>query len=469
MRRFRDIALIAGALALLAAFGAGLSRLFALRFSAGDIYPDYSTLNAGPKGAQALFESLQKVEGLTVERNFVPLDLAKETAGSTLILAGAGDGGPLPGMSSANFFGDDTPKNFEKFEAMIAAGCDVIVTLAAASMPAWTEHKVDEPMKDPWSPWRVRDQPRPAKEPQTGREDAEVDTAPPRKEPPGAESSGSESVVHEKGGDAAAEKAEGKEKEEDAEEEKTLVAAERWQFSFLNAVDKKDLPRAGWAVEAADGVPPPPSFPQWFSPWRFVGEDAHWQTLAVIDGRPVIIRRRFGDGSLTLVSDSAFLSNEALWRAPRPGFLLWLFAQRPRLIFDETHHGTASNPGVMFLARRYRLLGFLCGAAVLLALFVWRASSRLVPPPAPIRTGGDRIEGAESLGGFRDLMRQNVDRRNLLATCYAEWAKSPFVRRRHAASRIEAVRAIVESVKSRKSAPVIEGYRAAARHLSRRN
>jgi hypothetical protein len=433
-------------LVVLVAFGAGIVRLFGLQFSTGDLYPDYSTLNAGPKGARALFESLEQVRGLAVERNYVPLLQVKDFAGATLVIAGAGGA----------FLGADTPANFEKFESMMVAGCDVIVTLAAVNMPAWTEHKVDAPMKDPWRPWRERHPPADGKNPPVGEppldKDGEV-----AENSDGAESQTRSDQSSDSGGG----------RNGDEEEEEDVVAAERWQFSFLKAVDKKDQPAAGWTVEAPEGVPNPPAFPQWFSAWRFIGEAESWETLAQAGGRPVIIRRRFGDGSLTLVSDSAFLSNEALWRAPKPGFLLWLFAGRPRVIFDETHHGTVSSPGVMFLIRRYRLLGFFCGAAILLSLFVWRASSQLAPAAESPGGATGRIEGAESLGGFRDLMRQNVDRRSLLATCCAEWAKSPFVRRRYGGARIEALRAIIDSVKTRRSAPVVEAYRAAARSLRR--
>ena len=41
-------------LVVIAGFAFGLRRLFALRFEAGDVYADYSTLNTGPRGARAL-------------------------------------------------------------------------------------------------------------------------------------------------------------------------------------------------------------------------------------------------------------------------------------------------------------------------------------------------------------------------------------------------------------------------------
>jgi len=45
-------------------------QLFALRFEAGDVYPEYSSLRADPLGAMAFYESLQGLPGFTVSRDF---------------------------------------------------------------------------------------------------------------------------------------------------------------------------------------------------------------------------------------------------------------------------------------------------------------------------------------------------------------------------------------------------------------
>ncbi len=53
-----------------AAFFYGLFHLFQLRFELGDIYPEYSSLRTDPLGTMALYESLQKLPGLSVGRDF---------------------------------------------------------------------------------------------------------------------------------------------------------------------------------------------------------------------------------------------------------------------------------------------------------------------------------------------------------------------------------------------------------------
>src|SRR5579862_6010149 len=59
------ILVLAGAL-----FAGGLFELFKLRFEAGDVYPPYSSLRSDPLGASALYESLAKLPGIKVDRDF---------------------------------------------------------------------------------------------------------------------------------------------------------------------------------------------------------------------------------------------------------------------------------------------------------------------------------------------------------------------------------------------------------------
>ncbi|MBI5577150.1 MAG: hypothetical protein HY896_12410 [Deltaproteobacteria bacterium] len=59
--------------AFLAVFVAGVGHLFLLRFSAGDVFPWYSSLRSDPLGVKAFHESLGRLSGVTVDRNFKPL------------------------------------------------------------------------------------------------------------------------------------------------------------------------------------------------------------------------------------------------------------------------------------------------------------------------------------------------------------------------------------------------------------
>ncbi|HLH55180.1 MAG TPA: hypothetical protein VKY92_16360, partial [Verrucomicrobiae bacterium] len=65
-RHVAALILVVGA----ALFGLGLFELFQLRFEAGDVYPAYSSLRADPLGTMALYESLARMPGVNVVRDF---------------------------------------------------------------------------------------------------------------------------------------------------------------------------------------------------------------------------------------------------------------------------------------------------------------------------------------------------------------------------------------------------------------
>jgi hypothetical protein len=77
----------AAAVALAALFLGGLVAIFDADFAGGEVYPEYSTLRADPDGAKLLFESLTHLPGLTVTRNFLPLQSLGGN-GSTVVLLG---------------------------------------------------------------------------------------------------------------------------------------------------------------------------------------------------------------------------------------------------------------------------------------------------------------------------------------------------------------------------------------------
>src|ERR1041384_6551771 len=53
-----------------ALFVLGLYELFRLRYEVGDVYPEYSSLRSDPLGTMILFESLERIPGLSVRRDF---------------------------------------------------------------------------------------------------------------------------------------------------------------------------------------------------------------------------------------------------------------------------------------------------------------------------------------------------------------------------------------------------------------
>lgn len=421
------------ALVAAVAFGFGLLKLFALRFEEGDVYADYSTLNTSPRGTGALFESFSRLGTLSVERNFFPLTRFRSTTGTTLVFPGAGRA----------FFGEDTAANFAAFEKIMATGTHVMVALDARSLQASLSQKATT---NPWDNWSR----------------ASTDEATLSSEPKEASSENPTKTSPKENADEAEEK----------EEEETLTAGERWGFAFTSiAQNEKDVPAVGYAISLPTDFDPATTpvlvrseadFPRWFSSWRWANLAPEWRVLAVESGTPVIIQRPFGAGSLTLLTDTTFLSNEALWRSPRPSFLLGLLGAYPRLVFDETLLGTRSDPGIMHLVRQYRLLGFLAGAAIVVALFAWRASTSLIPPHPSVEGGHSRpLVGAAGAEGLVTLLQQSLPANKVLRTCFTEWARSPFLRRRYSDATVTALRDEVLAAKD----PIV-GYRAIRERLA---
>jgi hypothetical protein len=74
-------------LALLAlVFAGGLLDLFNRQFAGGDAYPPYSSLRSDPAGAKVIFESLSRLPGLTVARNYLSLDRLPDRASTVFQL-----------------------------------------------------------------------------------------------------------------------------------------------------------------------------------------------------------------------------------------------------------------------------------------------------------------------------------------------------------------------------------------------
>jgi len=65
----------------------GVLHLFGLKFTEGDVYPEYSSLRSDPSGVKLLYDSLARIPELTASRNYQPLD-SLEATGTTLILLG---------------------------------------------------------------------------------------------------------------------------------------------------------------------------------------------------------------------------------------------------------------------------------------------------------------------------------------------------------------------------------------------
>jgi hypothetical protein len=358
-----------------AAFGFGLLRLFALRFEAGDVYPPYSSLRSDPLGTMAFCESLEKVPGLSVRRDFSSDNRLPEEPGTVYLHLAAK-------TSAWKQMPADLLKEIEGF---LARGGRLAVTfLPEISKPSrlFELHEPDDSEKS------------------SADKKKKKNTNPIRP---------------------------AKKKQSDVEEDQLLRSTslkERWglDFGFL-ALEPAD--GSGFDSDQAtnsSGLPLPDSL-AWHSATVFTNLNHEWRTVYARGTNPVVIERAFGSGTVVMATDSFFLSNEAMLTDRHAEVLAWLIGPARRVVFDESHLGIVETSGVATLVRKYHLHGLVAGLVVLAGLFIWKNSLSFVPPYAEEKLH-DYVTGKEVAAGFVNLLRRNVPSRDVLGICFAEWKKS---------------------------------------------
>lgn len=381
-----------------ACFAGALYHLLMLRYETGDAYPPYSSFRADPLGTRALYEAWESVPGVTVSRNLAPITRLQDGKDTTLLICGA-------------TLSDDPKDVIDTIGRFAATGGRVVI--AFAPVP---------------------------REPSDFSEEEE--------EKQSEEEEDSSQKDEEDGEDAE------KLKPDPVGFVPMVSIEDVWGFTY--AFD--ELPRrenrsyAEVTARRSTGVEDLPDSLSWHSALYFDELDEAWNTLYISDGKPILIERPLGAGTLVLVSDSYLFSNEAMWEERHPRLLTWVAGTGRRvvsgagrrIVFDERHFGIAEKPGVMALARRYRLHGLLASLAVVAALFVWRSLVSLTPKVEDPAAQGPETLGKGSRAGLSNLLRRSIPPSDLLAVCYDEWRHGPATGPRRTAKTDEALQDIVE-------------------------
>lgn len=433
--------------ALALAFGFGVTRLFQLRFEAGDLYPPYSSLRADPLGTRAFFESLKGVKGLSIQRFTSSLNQLSDGRNATLLVLG---GAPLAMYESAE-------DEYTKLERFMSEGGRIVVSLSTVnSRPLGAEHnefpiaKKQREKKNKETQAKKKPGPEPSEESKksSAPDKSDADSSQPRSRP-----------------------------QEDTDQvpgEKMISLKERWGVDFGYAELPKDKDGEFLSVQAKNqsGFDLPRSV-LWHTALYFDNPPTNWNVIYSREKHPVIIERRFGRGSLAFLADSYLLSNEALLKTRYPQLLSWVVGPNVHVIFDETHLGVIEEPGVAALIRRYRLHGFVAGLLLIAALHVWKNMSGF--NPARTVSGGqfspDSILGKDSLTGFVNLLRRGIPPADVLLYCFSEWQKARTPGALNAKSRVERATEVITAEKlmppSRRNP--VEGYRRIRQILAERS
>ena len=349
-------------LIFIALFVYGVTHLLILRFDKGDVYPHYSSYRSDPLGTRAFYEGLGLLPEIEALRNIEPLQKVSGLSETTLFLFGL-----QPSRFAA--MGQASVTALE--EAALGGGRVVI--------SFFPTHAQSAPC--------LRDK----KEKQDPRREENVDRR--------------------------------KEEEQDQEEEQEFYRKEyvdlskRWSVETGLSTEKN-----GEAGLSAPEKALPPSL-AWHSALVFEPQDPDWQVIYAREGKPVLIERSYGKGSIVLSSDSFFLSNEAMRSKRYPPLLSWLCGHHRKIVFDETHLGVSKSPGIATLLRKYGLAPFFISLIVLFLLALWKQAASLVPVYEE-EEKASVDPGKDALTGFTNLLRRNISPDHILSACLEEWKRS---------------------------------------------
>jgi hypothetical protein len=403
---------IAVLLACAVVFACGIYYLFQLRFATGDVYPAYSSLRADPLGTMALYESLGKIPGLSVRRDFSASDeLPPEPQTAYLHLAG-----------ESEEWRSTTQELSRNIEDFVNRGGRLVITFFPQTEP-----------EDYW-----------------GEEDKDTN------------STASKTI---KGGKMTPPE---KKDKDSSDEEESLVSLERnWGFGtgFIKLEPDGDS-YAPVTVVNCSALPLPQTL-DWHSGVVFTNVAKTWNIIYTRDVNPVVIERQFGKGSVVIATDSYFVSDEAMLKDRHADLIAWLVGPEKNVVFDEAHLGIVETSGVAILIRKYRLHGLVFGLILLAGLFVWKNSLSLVPPSAG-ETGDNFVAGKDSAAGFVNLLRRCIAPRDVLGACFSEWKKSVAPAGRMPSSRLRQAEEIFLAENLPSSNP-LETYKKISETIGTRN
>jgi hypothetical protein len=483
---------------------AGFVAVLTARYSSGEGYPIYSTLRSDPLGARALYEALDRLPMIETSRNYQRLDKLKGHERETLLMLNV-DAGQF-----------NSPKGIdgEAMQSWVLGGGRLIITLSPTSdggkfdrMIRQAEEELEEEDSEKRAKKKIEEQNKakpgiPKNEPNKPGPKAEAD---PETKTPAPKNDPKAKLK------AARNRLGIRVKHESSLAEVLKIAAKPAETYYVKA-------DGGSILSTQPALPVTPAdMPRWFSnsyfddnpqqdfsdEWRHalasrerhkiktekegkvdsptevtaekakaepaakLHEPSPWRVLASKGNRAMIVERNLGTGTVVVCSDSYFLSNEALWKEPKPQFLSWLIGDATSVIFDETHLGAliGEQAGIMTLARRYGMHGLFIAGLVLFGLFIWRSATTLVPRDEAADLGlwrADAVAGRSTSSGLEGLLRRGVKPRDLLQHCFEAWSSTrttsdsvPKERRANAAS----ILAEVLPEKGKHSTPAPEIYR----------
>ncbi len=405
----------------LAVFLIGAARLFMLSFERGDVYPAYSSLRSDPLGVRILYESLKDLPRIQVDRNYRSMSRAPMSSRATWFYMGSRARGHA-------FSNGDSKAVLDRFAIL---GGRLVVAFYPGNVYRGNprSHSI-ESGEDPCETPPKHEQQDP------GQHDEKGDNqTPPRPTPDDP-------------GETEIEQEAGEESRRAETEPESVLPTPRLEVDFdYSEENASNRTAVRWKSPEDESLPREIA---WRSNLYFKSLGEPWKTIYAREGRPVIIERQWGLGSIVLSADAYLFSNEAMRRNRHPELLAWFTGSNDHVIFDESHFGIVKSRGIATLARKYRLHGLFFALFFLALLFVWKNAVSLIPSTDERRESGkapsSTRDGAE---GLVNLMRGNIPGEELLDVCFTAWEKTAAKDKRVSDDQIEKIKALIEAERSK--------------------
>ncbi|MBI9076895.1 MAG: hypothetical protein JEZ02_15920 [Desulfatibacillum sp.] len=466
---------------------AGIVHMFSLRFESGDVYPPYSSLRSDPLGTRGLHDSLINLKSLDVSRNYKdPKQLGKQSPG-VILFSGIPSKWTILGAKSLS----------KDLKMLAAQGNRVVMTFSIFGKwsPVEDEEAADEDTKE-------EPDEEISEESRNQTETSDTETIEPEEisQAQDEELSANEQDNFEEDltltdqdtveKDLSLDDQNTQEEEESSldeeKEDQELDPRVKKIREFLK-IHEKESGKDTWGLTlnqskgARDHLGTALISPEfqdsgltpvmdWHSSWFFEDLSHQWKTIYTKDGQAVMVERKMGKGALVFVSESFFLSNEALAADPPAELLVWLLGTHDRVVFDEWHMGIAKQDGISTLAQKYGLAG--AGAALLVwaLLYLWHNAAPLVPRKSADPSAKDNREHISTRGyaeAMASLLRRNVPPAQALKHCLTLWEGSAIQNKRISPEVKREVRNAILTPENPGQKESVEAYNRAVEILSR--
>ena len=429
---------------IVSGFMFGVLKLFLLRFEAGDVYPAYSSLRSDPLGSRAFYSSLENINDTLIGRNYRSQQMLEFNENTAFFYIG-----------TSVFDSDSVSAEwFQVFERLTNAGGRLVLSfLPVEKKPAnWRMSKCAAPQKETKDSGDAHQKDAPEDNENLSKPHAAEKTSNTPNNDDKQLEGGPESFTPER-------------------QRNCVSLKEKWGLVFAFAEKPPDK-----AANVRDDLSPAhlkglPQTISWHTALYFDDLDDTWRVIYTADGRPVIVEKPYGSGSLVLSADSFFLSNEALRSERHPELLAWTLGESATVVFDETHFGIFKHPGVLSLIKKYRFHWFIFTVAVLALLFIWKNSVYFVPPPqrSQAQAGGDFISDRDATQGLISLLRRNIPTRHLLQACIREWERTIQPEKRFRNDQLAKIKSTFKMIikRSPKLIDPVTGYRRISKIISK--